>query len=139
MRYLNPLMTLRRFEGARIFTEADAWMLFRIAAVGEAVVWTLLITGIAIRSYTGDGTMVTIGGRIHGMLFFAYLAASLVLYPSLGWSRFRALFALAFSVPPYGSLLFERWMSHRRQANGFRNYRSYLLYNALLTTTGRLA
>lgn len=138
---MSPPALLRRFESLRPFTEADAWMLFRIAAVAEAVGWTLLIIGIVIKTYItpGDGTMVTIGGRVHGMLFITYLAASFVLYPSLGWSRLRALFALAFSAPPYGSLLFERWMSHRRQANGFKNYRSYLLYNALLFATERPA
>jgi len=133
---MNLLMPLRRFEHTRLFTESDAWLLFRIAAIAEAVGWTLLIIGIGLTSYVthGDRTYVIVGGRIHGMLFFGYLAACVVLYPSLGWTRLRALFALAFSVPPYGSLLFERWMTHRRRANGFKNYQCYLLYNALVSS-----
>lgn len=128
-RRFNPL---KQFEVARPFTESEAWTLFRIAAIAEAVGWTLLIAGIAIEHYTGDHTAVTVAGRTHGMLFFGYLAASLVLYPSLGWGRWKALFALAFSVPPYGSLVFERWSAYKRSANGFKNYRHYLVYTALV-------
>ncbi len=103
-------------------------MLFRLAAVAEAVGWTLLITGILVERYTGNSTAVYIAGRVHGMLFFGYLAACLVLYPSLSWSRWRGLVALAFSVPPYGSLVFERYVAWRRVRNGFKTYRHYLAY-----------
>jgi integral membrane protein len=126
-------LAFQKFERSRPFTDAEAWMLFRWAAYGEALGWTLLIAGIALEHMTGSHAYVTIGGRIHGMLFVSYLAACIVLYPSLGWSRWRALFALAFSTPPYGTLLFEQWVAHKRRAHGFRSYRQYLLYNALFT------
>ena len=105
-------------------------MLFRLGAWAEAVGWTLLITGIVISDYItpGNRTAVIIAGQLHGTLFFTYLAACVVLYPSLGWKRWKALVALAFSVPPYGSLVFELWAAHRRRANGFKNYRQYLMY-----------
>jgi integral membrane protein len=124
---------LNRFEAARPFTEAEAWMLFRIAAISEACGWALLGSGILISRYItpGNDTAVLIAGQTHGMIFFAYVAAAAGLYPSLGWSRWRAVFALAFSVPPFGTLLFEQWAAHRRAANGFSNYRNYLIYTAL--------
>jgi integral membrane protein len=122
---------LQKFERSRPFTDAEAWMLFRWAAYGEAVGWTLLIAGIALEHATGSHTYVAIGGRIHGMLFASYLAACLVLYPSLGWSRLRALFALAFSVPPYGTILFEQWAAYKRRSHGFKTYRHYMLYCGL--------
>jgi integral membrane protein len=123
--------TLRRLERSRPFTDSEAWMLFRAAAFGEAIGWTLLIIGIALEHATGSHTYVTVAGRVHGMLFVVYLAAALALYPSLGWSRWKALVALGFSVPPYGSLLFERWVAYTRRAHGFRSYRQYLVYTAL--------
>ena len=125
---------LKRFEVARPFTERDAWLLFRIAAIGEACGWALLIAGILIGKYItpGNDTAVIIAGQTHGMFFFGYLVAALGLYPSLGWSRWRALFALAFSVPPFGTLLFEQWAAHRRTANGFKSYQHFLLYNVLV-------
>jgi integral membrane protein len=126
---------LKRFERARPFTDAEAWLLFRVAAYAEAVGWTLLIAGILIKHYLtpGNDTAVLIAGQIHGMLFFGYLAAALGLYPSLGWSRFGALIALAASVPPYGTLLVEFWAAHIRKNAGFKSYRHFLLYNVLIT------
>jgi integral membrane protein len=127
---------LQRFESARPFTENEAWLLFRIAAFGEAIGWTLLISGILIGKYLTphSNTAVLLAGQTHGMLFLAYLVASLGLYPSLGWSRWRGIFALAFSVPPYGSLIFEQWAAYKRRNNGFKTYRQYLAYNVLLVS-----
>ncbi len=122
---------LRKFEKTRSFTDAEAWMLFRMAAYGEAAGWTLLIAGIALEHATGSHAYVAVAGRIHGMLFVVYLMAVLAFYPSLAWSRWKALFALAFSVPPYGTIVFEQWVAHKRRAHGFKTYRHYLLYNVL--------
>lgn len=124
---------IQRFERARPFTESEAWLLFRIAAVAEACGWTLLIIGILINPHVSPhtSTALILAGRTHGMLFVIYCLASLGLYPSLGWSRWRALFALAFSVPPYGTLVFERWASATRHNSGFRTYRQFLLYNVI--------
>lgn len=124
---------LRKFEATRPFTEAEAWMLFRIAAIAEACGWTLLIIGIITSRYLTphNSTALILAGRTHGTLFLLYLIAAFGLYPSLGWSRWRAIFALAFSVPPYGTLVFERWASAKRHNAGFKSYQQYLLYNAL--------
>jgi len=125
---------LRRYESARPFTEAEAWLLYRIAAFAEACGWTLLIAGILIERYLtpGNDTAVLIAGNIHGTIFLCYFVAPIILYPSLGWSRLRALTALVSGVPPYGSLLFEQWAAHKRHAAGFKTYRHFLLYNSLL-------
>jgi integral membrane protein len=126
---------LKRFESSRLFTESEAWMLFKLAAFGEAFGWTLLIAGILIKRFVmhGDDTAVLIAGQVHGMLFFAYFAAATMLYPSLGWGRWRALFAVAASVPPYGTLLIEQWAAYKRRNAGFKTYRHFLLYNVLAT------
>ena len=108
-------------------------MLFRIAAITEACGWTLLIAGILTSKYITphSSTALIIAGRTHGMLFLLYCLAALGLYPSLGWSRWRGLVALAFSVPPYGTLLFEQWVAAKRHNAGFRTYRQFLLYNVI--------
>jgi len=130
------VLWFKRFEAARPFTENEAWLLFRIAAIGEACGWTLLIAGILIKHYLtpGNDTAVLIAGQIHGMIFFAYLVAALGLYPSLGWRRWRAVAALLLSVPPYGTLVFEQWAAHKRHNVGFKSYRDYLTYTAIVTT-----
>lgn len=109
----------RYYQNFQPFTEAQAWTLFKIAAIAEAVGWTLLIGGILLRDYVlaGNGIPVTIAGRIHGMLFVAYILAVIALAPSLGWSWFRTLVAAAFSVPPYGSLVYEFWSAGQRKVH----------------------
>ena len=127
---------LRKFEAARPFTNAEAWMLYRGAAFAEAIGWTLLIAGILIEKYLTphNNTAVFIAGNIHGMIYFAYFIAALGLYPSLGWSRWKGIVATIAGIPPYGSLLFEMYAAHHRKAYGFKSYRHYLLYQVLLAT-----
>lgn len=131
---MNKLMYIvRKFESSKPFTEEEAWLLFRLGAYAEALGWTLLISGIAIGRYItpGNDTAVMIAGQIHGMLFFGYLAAALGLYPSLGWPRWRGIVALAASVPPFGTLVFELWMANERHNAGFKSYRHYMVYTVL--------
>lgn len=125
---------LRKFETARPFREQEAWLLFRIAAISEAGGWTLLILGLLTKRFIvhGNNAPVLIAGQLHGTIFLIYLIAALGLYPCLGWSRKRAVVALAASVPPYGTLLFEQWASHRRHVSAFKTYHRVAVYNTLL-------
>ena len=125
---------LRKFEHNRVFTEDESWLLFRIAAIAEACGWTLLITGIALEKFIipGNTIPVMIAGQFHGVLFLSYALASIGLYPTLRWSRQKALFALLASVPPYGSLMFEMWAQAMRRHSEFQAY-SYCVALALLT------
>ena len=111
----------KNFERNRVFTEEEGWLLFRIAAIAEACGWTLLIAGItSVRFITHSNPIpVQIAGQMHGVLFLSYALASIGLYPSLRWSRKRAFIALLASVPPYGSLLFERWATSERRRDQF--------------------
>lgn len=132
--YFYMLVLFQKFETTRPFTEKEAWGLFRIAAFAEAIGWTLLIAGILIDKYLAphDSTMIVLAGRTHGMLFFLYCLAALGLYPSLGWPRLRSAAALLFSVPPYGTLIFEQWAGSKRHNAGFKAYRHFLIYTTLL-------
>ena len=118
------------YERNHAFSETEAWFLFRAAAFAEAVGWTLLITGICIEHFTGSHAPVAVAGRIHGTLFFGYLVAA-ALYPNLGWGRWRALFALAASVPPYGSLIFELWARYQRDTKHAAIYHHYMTFTML--------
>lgn len=127
------LTLLRKFEGLRPFTEREAWLLFRIAAIAEAGGWTLLISGIMLKQYVlhGNNIPVLIAGQIHGMIFLIYIVAAVVLYPSLGWSRQKAFVAGLASVPPYGSLLFEQWAAQRRRHSALKIYHTFMTYMTL--------
>jgi integral membrane protein len=123
----------KQFETLRPFTNDEAWMLFRLAAIAEAGGWTLLITGILWKRFLtpGNNLPVLLAGQIHGMIFLTYLVAAAGLYPSLGWSRKRAFVAVLASVPPYGSLLFEQWAARSRSRHALRRYGRFLLFTAL--------
>lgn len=127
-------MTIRavfaKFETNQAFTENEAWGLFKIAAFAEAVGWTLLITGIVLEHLTGSHAYVAVAGRIHGTLFFGYMAAA-GLYPNLRWNRWQALIALLASVPPYGSLIFEQLASYQRRTNHAKVYRNIMTLHAI--------
>jgi integral membrane protein len=112
-----------RFEHNQVFTEEEGWMLFRVAAIAEACGWSLLITGIIIERYVlrGNQSPIIVAGRIHGILFLMYATAA-GLYPTLGWSRKRAIIALLASVPPFGSLIFEQWAANVRHVSQFKIY-----------------
>jgi integral membrane protein len=105
-------------------------MLFKLAAFSEAIGWTMLITGILCEQLpvSWHDVPVQIAGRIHGILFMVYIAAALVLAPSLGWSLLRTLVAGIASVPPYGSLLFELWAAHDRKQTDFVNLYGLLCF-----------
>jgi integral membrane protein len=110
---VNPIS---KFENNKVFTESEAWMLFSIAALAEAVGWTLLVIGVGLSSYIMPDNQIPVGvaGRIHGMLFMVYIVAALGLYPALRWSRPKTFIALAASCVPYGSLAFELWAGAAR-------------------------
>ncbi len=99
-------------------------MLFRLSAIGEACGWSLLIVAIAWQRYVtwSDNIPIQLAGHVHGVLFLAYALASVGLYPTLHWSRPRAMVALIASIPPYGSLLFERWAWHEHRRTEFKTY-----------------
>jgi integral membrane protein len=110
---------LQKFENNHVFTDAEAWTLFRLAAFAEAFGWSLLISGILYERFFGSHTPVLIAGQIHGILFLAYATAAVGLYPNLAWSRRQAVVALLASVPPFGSLAIELWAGHQRQRAAF--------------------
>lgn len=107
---------IQTYHNFRPFTDEEAWLLFRLAAFGEAVGWTVLISGILCKNYIlhGNNAPVLIAGQIHGTLFLIYIAAAGVLSPSLRWTVPQTIGAGLASVPPYGSLLFEMTASHFR-------------------------
>ena len=124
------LTFLNKLESNCPFTEAEAWGLFRIAALSEAVGWTLLIAGILINHFKlpGNRFAVPIAGQIHGTIFLIYFGVLIATYSSLRWPRPRFLVAVLAGIPPYGTLVFEQWAAHRRRTTKRQTYfRSLLL------------
>lgn len=101
---------------------------FRLVAVAEAVSWGLLLVAMFFKwvlDAPGEGG-VPVVGPIHGAMFVAYLVVTLWVARPLQWGSRVTLLALAASVPPFGSVIFERWAARRGHL-------------AELSTGGRLA
>lgn len=92
---------------------------FRVIAVAEACSWTGLLIGMFFKYVVVfDDIGVTIFGPIHGALFVAYVAITLVAARRLGWSLPTTLLALAASIPPLFTLWFERWALRTGKLHG---------------------
>jgi integral membrane protein len=100
-----------------IFTNKEAWDLFRLSAFVETFGWTCLIVGItAVKlQWTYSDAILAVSGSIHGIFYICYIFIVIFAHRSMKWSFWRFLFAGAVSVVPYGALVFERWVAHRRK------------------------
>lgn len=84
--------------------------LFNAVAIAEAISWAGLLTGMYFKYLTDVGEVgVKIFGPVHGGIFVAYLLLTLLVARTVGWSWKTTLGALACSVPPFATVLFEVW------------------------------
>lgn len=101
-----------------IFTDKEAWLLFRIATFLETLGWTCLLIGISsvVWKWPSSNVYIALAGSIHGILYLFYLFIVIFAHRSLKWSVWRFIFAELISVVPYGALMFELWVAHRRKS-----------------------
>ncbi|WP_432537553.1 DUF3817 domain-containing protein [Kineococcus arenarius] len=89
---------------------------FRVIAFVEAVSWTLLLIAMFLKRVLHVETPpeggVPIAGAIHGAAFVVYLLSALWAARTMKWRIGTVLLALAASVPPLCTVVFERW-AHR--------------------------
>ncbi len=121
-----------------IFSDKEAWGIYRLSAFGEAFGWTLLIGSLGAQKYLmhGNKILVSFAGQIHGLLFFAYIAAVLATYASLGWSFKKGFLIGLMSVPPYGTLVAEMWLSKLRQ-NEEKSVKPFIRVFVLIRNQGK--
>ncbi|MEO6881496.1 MAG: DUF3817 domain-containing protein [Mycobacteriaceae bacterium] len=84
---------------------------FRLAAVIEAITWAALLTAMFFKYVVragGEGG-VPVVGPIHGGFFVLYVVTAVLAARQLHWDARTTLLALVASVPPFGSIVFERW------------------------------
>jgi integral membrane protein len=100
-----------------IFTDKEAWDLFRLVAFLETFGWTCLIIGIIAveMHWPANDAYIAIAGSIHGILYIFYLFIVIFAHRSMKWSVWRFAFAELISVVPYGALALELWVGHRRK------------------------
>ncbi|HEY1973432.1 MAG TPA: DUF3817 domain-containing protein [Pseudonocardia sp.] len=83
---------------------------FRLAAIAEAISWTGLLTAMVFKYLVVHNAIgVHIFGPIHGVLFLAYLWISVLNWRHQPWSTPVGVTALLAGIPPFGTVVFERW------------------------------
>jgi len=58
---------------------------------------------------------VEVFGRVHGVVVLVYVAAALMTSRRQRWIPRTLLASLLASVPPFGSIVFERWATRTGQ------------------------
>ncbi len=111
------------------FTDREAWNVFRLAAFGEAFGWTLLITGILYKHFglPNNHDVLKVLGQTHGTFFFIYFLGLLAVATSLRLSRFQFVLAAAASVPPYGTLVYEKYLAYTRRRQAAESHREIIV------------
>ncbi|MFE3293749.1 DUF3817 domain-containing protein [Rhodococcus sp. NPDC059234] len=83
---------------------------FRLIAVWEAITWAALLVAMFFKWVLGHEEAVKIPGMVHGVAaFIPFVIIALLTARSLKWSLTTTFWALVSSVPPFGSIVFERW------------------------------
>ncbi|WP_017626287.1 DUF3817 domain-containing protein [Nocardiopsis chromatogenes] len=82
---------------------------FRWMAAIEAVTWAGLLVGMFFKYVVvGDDIGVRVFGPLHGVAFIGYVAVALSAWYRLRWGLWTGLIGLAASIPPLGTVVFER-------------------------------
>lgn len=88
---------------------------FSVIAAVEAFTWAGLLTGMYFKHVAKTTEVgVQVFGALHGGVFMLYVAVTLLLARRLRWPlRWTAFLALAASVPPFMTVVFELWARRR--------------------------
>jgi len=89
-------------------------LLFRRVAIAEAVTWALLLAGMFLKYVTETTELgVRVFGMVHGVVFVAYCLTTVLVAVDQRWSAGRTLLGLAAAVPPFFTVLFDRYAEKR--------------------------
>ncbi|MFE2752010.1 DUF3817 domain-containing protein [Actinosynnema sp. NPDC059335] len=81
---------------------------FRLLALAEAVSWAGLLIGMFFKYVVVENEIgVKIFGPVHGAIFVGYVLVTLMLADR--WDRKTLILGLVASIPPFGTVVFERW------------------------------
>ncbi len=107
----------RAYDKMHLFTDKEAWGLYRFAAFVEAGFWVFCI---ATFIYGAAGlplaeSVVAYGRSILGTAYGVYAIFVILIARSLEWRIGKVLLALIAGALPLGSIVFERLMGRHRK------------------------
>ncbi len=105
---------LQRLDGVRARLRPWARPAFHVVAVAEALSWIGLLAGMWRAYVSGDGRAgIELFGPIHGAVFVAFVAVTVVAAWTLRWQVRTVVLALAAAVPPLATVMFDVIASRR--------------------------
>ncbi|WP_298749765.1 DUF3817 domain-containing protein [uncultured Serinicoccus sp.] len=88
--------------------------LLRVLADAEAVTWSLLLIGMALKYLTRTTDLgVSIAGPVHGFVFLAYCVVVVVVALDQRWGPKTLVLGLFSAVPPFVTIPFEQSVRRR--------------------------
>ncbi len=82
--------------------------------MAEAVSWAGLLIGMFFKYVVVQNEVgVQIFGPIHGVIFIGYVVVTLLVRAPQRWDFRTTFLALVASIPPFGTVIFERWANKR--------------------------
>lgn len=88
--------------------------LLRLLADAEAVTWSLLLVGMALKYLTRTTDLgVSIAGPVHGFVFLAYCLVVVVVAVDQRWTARTVVMGLFSAVPPFVTIPFEQSVRRR--------------------------
>lgn len=86
-------------------------LLFRMAAIIEAITWAGLLIGMAFKYLiNGDEVGVRIFGSLHGAAFIAYLGMTIAAAVRFRWGFRVAAIGVLAAIPPFFTVFFDLWV-----------------------------
>lgn len=86
---------------------------FRAVAIAEAFSWAGLLVGMYVKWIAEASEIgVKIFGPVHGTLVIVYVLLAILVTVRQRWSLLTVFFALAATLPPFLTVVFDRW-AHR--------------------------
>ena len=88
--------------------------ILRALADAEAVTWSLLLVGMALKYLTRTTDLgVSIAGPVHGFVFLAYCVVVVTVAVDQRWSPRTVVMGLFSAVPPFVTIPFEQSVRRR--------------------------
>lgn len=81
---------------------------YRLVSIAEAITWTVLIIGMALKYIAGLGSLpVLIGGSIHGFVFLCFAGTSILVGINQKWRIGLIIAAVVMAIVPYATVPFD--------------------------------
>lgn len=109
----------RAYDLMHLFTDKEAWGIYRFAAFVEAGIWGFFVATV-IYQLAGlplGAEVFRFGRSILGVAIVVYSILTILAVRSMEWGFGRVVLALVAGVMPFGSLVFEHIVGKHRKAH----------------------